>query len=94
MPRQRAKKLMLVLAIFALMTEAGKKADFKALKRSKLQQFSCIHYPAQFFIKTLIDSNSKVNTTEPNFMKKLSFRICKINIDLQKIKLSYWLTLA
>lgn len=70
------------------MTEASKEANSKAPKRSKLQRVLCIHYPIQFnrfFIKTLIDSDSKINAMQLSFTRKLGFHICKTNMDPQKI---------
>lgn len=42
----------------------------------------------KFSVEALIDSSSKVNVIQPSFAKDLGLRICKINVDAQKIDCS------
>lgn len=63
------KKLVAVLAIFILITEASKKV---------LQRVFCIQYPIQFWkkqeeIKVLIILDSEVNAMMHNYTLKLGF---------------------
>lgn len=70
------------------MTKASNKAIFKVHERFELQKILYIHYIVQFiefFIETLIASDSKINIIQPNFARKLSIRICKTNINAKKI---------
>lgn len=74
---------MPVLAIFASMTKASKETNLEAVEGSKLQGAPCIYYLAQFgrfSIEALIDSGSKVHTTQPSFVRKLGLRICKTDV--------------
>ena len=70
------KKLVSVLATFALVTGARKEAP-----KVILDLVSCIHYLVQFWkdkkatIQALIDSGSEVNTMTPAYAKKLGLRI-------------------
>lgn len=55
---------MLVLAIFALVTEAWKEANPKTLEEFELQWVLYIHYSAQFYefsIKAFINLASDIN---------------------------------
>ena len=69
----KVKKLVPVLATFALVIEASKEAQEVILDR-----VSCIHYPMQFqkdkraTIWVLIDSGSEVNAMTPVYAKQLS----------------------
>ena len=83
MPKaSKAKKLVLVLATFALVTGANEEGQMiQATQKSKkviLDQVSSIHYPVQFqknkkaIIQALIDSGSEVNAMPPAYAKELS----------------------
>ena len=86
MPRAfKAKKLILVLATSALVTDASKEAP-----EVILDWVFCVHYPVQFhkdkeIIWALIDSSSEVNTMTPAYAKKLGLRIQRTDIRTQKI---------
>ena len=48
----------------------------------------CIHYPVWFQkeqTRAMLNSGSKINTMNPNFVRKLSFKVWKINVGAQKI---------
>lgn len=70
------------------MTEASKKTNLKALKKSGYWSIPCIHYLDEFnknLRKALINTGSKVNTIYTSFMRKSSLCICKIYMGIQKI---------
>ena len=96
MPRaSKAKKLVSVLATFALVTGASKEAQVAQLtqkeKKVILDQVLCIHYPIQFridkgaTIQALINSGSKVNTMTSAYTKQLGLRTRKTDVGAQKI---------
>lgn len=71
-----------------LITEAGQKANPKAVERSQLLYIRCIYYIAKFdgfSIKALIHSGTKANVIQLRFVWKLSFRIYKTNVSTPKI---------
>ena len=75
-----SKKLVLILIISMLVTDGIK----------KIVRLLCIHYLFQFQenqeqIKTLFNNKIKVNTMSLVYIKKLGFKIRKINIGAQKI---------
>ena len=83
----KAKKLVLVLATFASVTGASKKALEMVLDR-----FSCIYYPVQFqkdkekaTIRAPINSGSKVNVMTPAYAKQLGLQTRKTDVGAQKI---------
>ena len=75
----KAKKLVSVLATYALMTGTTKEAQVtqKTQERKEviLDQVPCIHYPVQFqkdkraIIQSLINSGSEVNAMTPAYAK-------------------------
>lgn len=76
------------MTIFASKTQASKEANLKFLEKSELEQVTCIYYSIQFnefSVKALIDLDSKVNVMQSSFIRKPSPRICKTNVDAQKI---------
>ena len=83
----KAKKLVLVLAAYASVTGASKKAQ----KVIVLDRMPCIHYPVQFrkdqgaTIRALINSGSKVNAMTLAYTKKLGLRTQKTDLRAQKI---------
>ena len=88
MPRaSKTKKLISVLATFALVTSASKEAQEVIV----LDHVPCIHYPVQFWkdqgatIWAVIDSGNKVNTMTPAYAMKLGLRIQKTDVKAQKI---------
>ena len=53
-----------------------------------LKEMLCIYYAVYFqkkWIRALLDSNSKINTINSNFVWKLAFYIRKINVKAQKM---------
>ena len=82
----KAKKLVLVLAISALVTGVSKEAPEMILDR-----VSCIHYPVQFrknkekaIIWALIDSGIEINAMTPVYAKQLGLWTCKTDVGAQK----------
>lgn len=75
----------------AEVSEAGKDGEESEGKYLKnLIWVSCIWYPINFQKKSipvlvLFDSDSKINTIYPTFVKELSFFIRPTNIEAQKI---------
>ena len=54
----------------------------------KVVKVPCIYYLVEFQeeqIKALLDSNSKINAMNPDFVWKLGFKIWKTNVGAQKI---------
>ena len=75
------KKLVSVLATFALVTFASKEAP-----KVILDQISYIHYPVQYCkdketIWALINSNSEVNVMTSTYTKKLGLQIQKTEVE-------------
>lgn len=72
------------MATFVSIIEAGKKANSKVQEESELQWVPCIYHPVQFgkfFVKVLINSDSKVNAIQLSFTKKLGLCICKTDVS-------------
>lgn len=75
---QTSKKLVLVLAIFALITKASKENDVT------LNWIPCICYPIWFKknkIQALIDSGSEFNAIILVYILKLGLKVCHTNIE-------------
>lgn len=82
----KTKKLVLVLAISLLMTDASIEAE----KVISLTWVLYIHYSMQFqknkaIIQALINSSSEVNVMTFAYAKQLGFRIRKTDVGVQKI---------
>ena len=81
----QAKKLVLILVIFASMT--------RIIKEAQEVIFDCIsyiHYSVQFrkdksTIQTLFNSDSKVNAMTPAYATKLGLKVWKTDVGAQKI---------
>ena len=86
MPKaSKAKKLILVPAIFASVTPASKEAP-----KVILDQVPCIHYPVQLCkdrktIQVLINSGNEVNAMTSIYAKKLGLRTQKTDVGVQTI---------
>lgn len=88
MPRQRAKKLVLVLLIFASIMEASQKADFTAPERLKFQRVFHMYHLTEFrkfSVQVLINLGSKDIIMQPSCARKPNFQNCITNIGAQKI---------
>lgn len=84
----KSRKQVLILVFSISITEASKEADRNIQEKSELQGILCIHSTIQFGefpIKMLTDLNSKVNAMQLSFARKQGLRICKIDINTQKI---------
>lgn len=69
------------------MTIAIIETDF-VVPKPKLRRVLCIQYLAQFrqnLVEALINSDKKVNAMQSSLAKILGFRICKTNVNVQKI---------
>lgn len=78
----RAKKLVSVLATFTPVTEVNKEDDMI------LEKVSCIYYPVWFKkneVRALIDFGSKVNAISLGYASKLGLKVCRTNVEAQKI---------
>ena len=54
----------------------------------KVVKMPYIYYPVRFQeeqVKTLLDNSREVNTMNPNFARKLDFKVWKTNVEAQKI---------
>ena len=54
----------------------------------KIVKVPCIFYPIRFQeeqVKALLNSGSKINAINPNFARKLGFKVWKTNVKAQKI---------
>lgn len=74
-----SKKLVLVLEIFAPITEASKKDNIA------LDRVLCIYYPIWFKkneVQTLINSGSEINAIELAYILKLGLKIRLNNIEV------------
>lgn len=94
MSKSFKKLVVVVLAIYILITTNRKKADLALL----LKQISYIYYAIQFNenqakIQALLDFDSKVNTIIVIYVAKLDFKIQPTNIGIQKIDNSTFKTL-
>ena len=74
-----SKKLVLVLATSALITEASKKDEMV------LERILYIHYLFRFRkdiakVKALLDFGNKVNTITPTYAAKLDLKVCHTNV--------------
>lgn len=82
---QNSKKLVLVSAIFALVTEASKKNDII------LDWVPCIHYLLRLHkekknkIRALIKSGNEINTMKPAYALELGLRVYQTDVRAQKI---------
>lgn len=75
------KKLVSVLAIFTLMTETSKK-DKVILKRVLyIHYLFCFYKDKKDEIKTLINSNNKINTMTLAYTSKLGQKVCSTNVE-------------
>ena len=80
-----SKKLVLVLATFALVTEASRKDEVI------LERVPCVHYPLHFHkdkenkLRTLINLGSKINAMTPAYVSKLGLRVRHTDVGAQKI---------
>ena len=75
---QISKKLVSVSATFVPMTGGDK----------KIVRVPYIYYPVRFQekqVRALLNSDSKVNAMNPNYLQKLGLKIWKTNIGAQKI---------
>ena len=83
----QAKKLVLVLATFLLVTGASREAP----KVRVLVKVSCIHYPVQFRkhkgkdVLALLDSESEVNAMTLAYAAHLGLKVRMTNVGVQKI---------
>ena len=83
----QAKKLVSVLAISLLVTDASK----KVLKIKVLDKILCICYPVQFRkdknkdVLALLDSGSEVNVMTPAYTAHLVLKVRVTNISVQEI---------
>lgn len=78
------KKLVLVLAISALVTEASKE-DVVLKKIPYIYYPFCFHKDKKNEVRALINSNSKFNAMKPAYISKLGLRVRRTNVGAQKI---------
>ena len=104
MSQKGAKKLVLILMTFILMTKNSEEVILVSAK--KMEQITCIRYPIIFSgivtqdgsaldpVLTLLDSSSEVNVMHPAFAKKLGLVMQTTNISAQKIDRTIFKTCA
>lgn len=82
------QKLVLVLAILVLVTEASKKEDFVLDKILWIYYLFCFYKNKKHKRQTLINSGRKINVMTPAYLLKLGLKIWHTNIEVQKIDTS------
>lgn len=71
------------------------KASPKVRKRSEFQRVPCIHYLIRFGnfpVKALVNSGSEIKIMQLSFVRKQCLRICRIDVDAEKIDASKLVT--